>query len=51
MAAKGQRLLDASIAFRASEIDVALVAGCGFPVIDGGPMFCAAEGGGLRPGA
>jgi 3-hydroxyacyl-CoA dehydrogenase len=38
-------LLDAGIAVRASDIDVALVAGAVLPAIRGGPMFWVAEGG------
>jgi 3-hydroxyacyl-CoA dehydrogenase len=38
---EGARLLEAGIALRASDIDVACVLGCGWPVYTGGPMFWA----------
>jgi enoyl-CoA hydratase/carnithine racemase len=43
MAEQGQQLLDAGIAVRASDIDVALVAGGIYPASRGGPMFSASE--------
>ena len=48
MAAEGRRILDEGIAARASDIDVVLVHGYGFPAHKGGPMFQAAQGADLR---
>jgi 3-hydroxyacyl-CoA dehydrogenase len=42
---EGARLLDAGIAQRASDIDVVYLAGYGFPVQRGGPMFHASRAG------
>jgi 3-hydroxyacyl-CoA dehydrogenase len=39
MAAEGQKLLDEKIAARASDIDLVLINGYGFPSHKGGPMF------------
>ncbi len=41
MAAEGDRLLAAKIAQRASDIDLVLINGYGFPAHKGGPMFAA----------
>ncbi|MCV3767986.1 3-hydroxyacyl-CoA dehydrogenase NAD-binding domain-containing protein [Rhizobium sp. TRM95796] len=41
MADEGQRLLDAGVALRASDIDLVLINGYGFPPHKGGPMFLA----------
>ncbi|MCP3734294.1 3-hydroxyacyl-CoA dehydrogenase NAD-binding domain-containing protein [Sphingomonas sp. RP10(2022)] len=38
---EGARILDEGIALRASDIDMALIAGYGWPVHTGGPMFWA----------
>jgi 3-hydroxyacyl-CoA dehydrogenase len=38
---EGAKLLEEGIALRASDIDVALVAGYGWPIYTGGPMFWA----------
>jgi 3-hydroxyacyl-CoA dehydrogenase len=38
---EGARILEEGIALRASDIDVAYVAGYGFPRYRGGPMFYA----------
>jgi 3-hydroxyacyl-CoA dehydrogenase len=38
---EGARLLERGIAQRASDIDIVLVAGYGFPAVEGGPMFLA----------
>ena len=38
---EGAKLLEAGIALRASDIDVACVLGYGWPVYTGGPMFWA----------
>lgn len=45
MANEGARLLAAGVALRPSDIDVAMVAGHGFPRWEGGPMFWAARRG------
>ena len=42
--AEGRRILDEGVAARASDIDVVLVHGYGFPAHKGGPMFQAAQG-------
>ncbi|WP_312858707.1 3-hydroxyacyl-CoA dehydrogenase family protein [Rhizobium sp. G21] len=41
MADEGQRLLDAGVALRASDIDLVLINGYGFPAHKGGPMYLA----------
>ncbi|TWF58514.1 3-hydroxyacyl-CoA dehydrogenase NAD-binding domain-containing protein [Neorhizobium alkalisoli] len=41
MAAEGQRLLAEGIAARASDIDLVMINGYGFPAHKGGPMFAA----------
>jgi 3-hydroxyacyl-CoA dehydrogenase len=41
MATEGRRLLDAAIAARASDIDLVLINGYGFPSHKGGPMYQA----------
>jgi 3-hydroxyacyl-CoA dehydrogenase len=41
MAAEGRRLLSEGIALRASDIDLVLINGYGFPAHRGGPMFLA----------
>ncbi|MEW9837122.1 hypothetical protein [Mesorhizobium marinum] len=41
MAAEGDRLLANGIAQRASDIDLVLINGYGFPAHKGGPMFVA----------
>jgi 3-hydroxyacyl-CoA dehydrogenase len=38
---EGAKLLEAGIALRASDIDVACILGYGWPVYTGGPMFWA----------
>jgi 3-hydroxyacyl-CoA dehydrogenase len=38
---EGAKILDEGIALRASDIDMALIAGYGWPVYTGGPMFWA----------
>jgi 3-hydroxyacyl-CoA dehydrogenase len=38
---EGAKLLEEKVAMRASDVDVALVAGYGWPVYTGGPMFWA----------
>lgn len=43
MVSEGARLLEERIAFRPSDIDVAMVHGIGFPSWRGGPMFHAGE--------
>jgi 3-hydroxyacyl-CoA dehydrogenase len=43
MAAEGKRLLDAGIAGRASDIDLVLINGYGFPSHKGGPMYGAGD--------
>lgn len=43
MVCEGTKILDEKIAFRASDIDVAMVHGMGFPSWRGGPMFYANE--------
>lgn len=45
MAEEAQSLLDEGIALRASDIDLALVTGFGFPRHQGGPLFWAAQQG------
>jgi 3-hydroxyacyl-CoA dehydrogenase len=39
MAEEGQRLLDTGVALRASDIDLVLINGYGFPAHTGGPMY------------
>ncbi|MBX9456754.1 MAG: enoyl-CoA hydratase/isomerase family protein [Rhizobium sp.] len=46
MAAEGERLLAEGIAARASDIDLVLINGYGFPAHKGGPMFLAKAGAG-----
>jgi 3-hydroxyacyl-CoA dehydrogenase len=41
MADEGQRLLDSGVALRASDIDLVLINGYGFPAHEGGPMYLA----------
>jgi len=43
MAAEGEKLLAAKIARRASDIDLVMINGYGFPAHKGGPMFAAEE--------
>lgn len=43
MADEGQRLLDAGVALRASDIDLVLINGYGFPAHTGGPMHIASR--------
>jgi 3-hydroxyacyl-CoA dehydrogenase len=43
MAAEGERLLQAGIAARASDIDLVLINGYGFPAHRGGPMYQARD--------
>ncbi|WP_137154970.1 3-hydroxyacyl-CoA dehydrogenase NAD-binding domain-containing protein [Rhizobium sp. FKL33] len=43
MADEGQRLLDAGVALRASDIDLVLINGYGFPAHTGGPMYIASR--------
>lgn len=44
MAAEGRKILDEGVALRASDIDVVLTLGYGFPRWRGGPMFIAENG-------
>ena len=44
MAGEGRKLLDEKIAVRASDIDLVLVNGYGFPAHKGGPMYLATLG-------
>jgi 3-hydroxyacyl-CoA dehydrogenase len=44
MAAEGRALLDEGIAARASDIDLVMINGYGFPAHKGGPMFAAGLG-------
>ncbi len=44
MAAEGRALLDEGIAARASDIDLVMINGYGFPAHKGGPMFVAGMG-------
>jgi 3-hydroxyacyl-CoA dehydrogenase len=41
MAAEGKKILDEGIAERASDIDLVMINGYGFPAYRGGPMFAA----------
>jgi 3-hydroxyacyl-CoA dehydrogenase len=43
MAAEGEKLLAGKIALRASDIDLVMINGYGFPVHKGGPMFAAGK--------
>jgi len=43
MAAEGEKLLAANIARRASDIDLVMINGYGFPSYKGGPMFAAGK--------
>lgn len=43
MAAEGEKLLAAKIARRASDIDLVMISGYGFPAYKGGPMFTAGK--------
>jgi 3-hydroxyacyl-CoA dehydrogenase len=43
MAAEGEKLLAAKIARRASDIDLVMINGYGFPAYKGGPMFAAGK--------
>ena len=44
MAEEGEALLAEGIAARASDIDLVMINGYGFPAHKGGPMFIAADG-------
>jgi 3-hydroxyacyl-CoA dehydrogenase len=49
MAAEGAALLSEGIAARASDIDLVMINGYGFPAYKGGPMFAAEQAKGPKP--